>query len=202
MEWERLLSIFLCYAWICAFFSLQFIRTKQYNLSHRCKTTQKQSYTFVLKRIYRDQRFRNHPKNRKKAIKTDMMNCYPFLKRYFYNVVVLPIRFIPSMNLMLNASVKVKNAKSTNLVTKSPLYALPQVSFLVPAISEMNRMGIPLRRAWNRCIGWWEKVSGDWGYRGTKEINGTQILIPDAPKAKDTYYQRKKKHKLFCKRQE
>ena len=31
----------------------------------------RQSYTFVLKRIYRDQRFRNHPKNRKKALKAD-----------------------------------------------------------------------------------------------------------------------------------
>lgn len=31
----------------------------------------RQSYTFVLKRIYRDQRFHNHPKNRKKAIKAD-----------------------------------------------------------------------------------------------------------------------------------
>ncbi|MGZ7234526.1 IS5/IS1182 family transposase, partial [Streptococcus pyogenes] len=28
-------------------------------------------YTFVLKRIYRDQRFRNHSKNRKKALKAD-----------------------------------------------------------------------------------------------------------------------------------
>lgn len=31
----------------------------------------RQSYTFVLKRIYRDQRFRNHPKNRAKALKAD-----------------------------------------------------------------------------------------------------------------------------------
>ena len=30
-----------------------------------------QSYTFVLKRICRDQRFRNHPKNRKKALRAD-----------------------------------------------------------------------------------------------------------------------------------
>jgi IS5 family transposase len=44
------------------------------------------------------------------------------------------------------------------------------------------------------------RLAGDRGYRGRKEINGIQILIPDAPKAKDTYYQRKKKHKLFCKR--
>lgn len=27
----------------------------------------RQSYKFVLKKIYRDQRFRNHPKNKKKA---------------------------------------------------------------------------------------------------------------------------------------
>ena len=31
----------------------------------------RQSYKFVLKRIYRDQRFRNHPKNKKKALKAD-----------------------------------------------------------------------------------------------------------------------------------
>ena len=31
----------------------------------------RQSYTFVLKRVYRDQRFRNHPKNRNKALKAD-----------------------------------------------------------------------------------------------------------------------------------
>ena len=51
------------------------------------------------------------------------MNCYPSLKRCFYNVVILLIRFIPSINLIFNA-----------------------------------------------------------------------------PKAKDTYYQRRKKHRLFCKR--
>lgn len=31
----------------------------------------RQSYTFVLKRIYRDQRIRNHPKNRAKVLKVD-----------------------------------------------------------------------------------------------------------------------------------
>lgn len=45
-----------------------------------------------------------------------------------------------------------------------------------------------------------KRLAGDRGYRGKKETNGTRILIPDVPKNKDTYYQRKKKHKLFCKR--
>lgn len=38
---------------------------RKYNLPLR------QSYTFVLKEIYRDQRFRNHPKNRQKALRAD-----------------------------------------------------------------------------------------------------------------------------------
>ncbi len=44
------------------------------------------------------------------------------------------------------------------------------------------------------------RLAGDRGYRGRKEVNGTQILIPDTPRIKDTYYQRRKKHQLFCKR--
>lgn len=54
-----------------------------------------------------------------------------------------------------------------------------------------------VRRLTGKCI---KRLAGDRGYRGRKEIDGTQILIPDRPRAKDTYYQRKKKHKLFCKR--
>ena len=45
-----------------------------------------------------------------------------------------------------------------------------------------------------------DKLAGDRGYRGIKQIGKTKILIPDVPKAKDSYYQKKKKHKLFCKR--
>ena len=43
-------------------------------------------------------------------------------------------------------------------------------------------------------------LAGDRGYRGKKEVNGTQILIPDAPQLSDSRYQKRKKHKLFCKR--
>ena len=43
-------------------------------------------------------------------------------------------------------------------------------------------------------------LAGDRGYRGRKEINGTEILIPDVPKKSDSRYQRLKKHKLFCRR--
>lgn len=43
-------------------------------------------------------------------------------------------------------------------------------------------------------------LAGDRGYRGRKEVNGTQILIPDEPKQSDSRHQRRKKHKLFCER--
>lgn len=33
-----------------------------------------------------------------------------------------------------------------------------------------------------------QRLAADRGYRGEKEIKGTQILIPDRPKVKDTYY--------------
>lgn len=39
--------------------------------NHRLKLPLRQSYTFVFKGIYRDQRFRNHPKNRQKAVRAD-----------------------------------------------------------------------------------------------------------------------------------
>ncbi|PBC69134.1 hypothetical protein BGX14_1526 [Fibrobacter sp. UWS1] len=40
----------------------------------------------------------------------------------------------------------------------------------------------------------------DRGYRGQKESGTTKIVIPDVPKKNATYYQKKKAHKLFCKR--
>lgn len=43
-------------------------------------------------------------------------------------------------------------------------------------------------------------LAGDRGYRGRKEINGTKIMIPDVPRKSDSRYQKRKKHKLFCKR--
>ena len=38
---------------------------------HKLELPFRRSHTFVLKRIYRDQRFRHHPKNRQKAVRAD-----------------------------------------------------------------------------------------------------------------------------------
>ena len=124
----------------------------------------RQSYTFVLKRIYRDQRFHNHPKNRKKAIKAD--------KR-----------------LRTIAGVWLENLNETWAVTGSMTKSFPSSKrFFCNAVIRLGRFILFMNRLF--------KAS----YRGKQEINGTQILIPEAPKAKDCYYQRKKKHRLFYKR--
>ena len=45
-----------------------------------------------------------------------------------------------------------------------------------------------------------KRLAGDRGYRGKKKSGVTEILIPDIPKATDSYYKKRKKRKLFCKR--
>ena len=43
-------------------------------------------------------------------------------------------------------------------------------------------------------------LAGDRGYKGQKMSGTTKVVIPDTPKTNDSYYKRRKKHDLFCKR--
>ena len=43
-------------------------------------------------------------------------------------------------------------------------------------------------------------LAGDRGYRGQRQSADTRIEIPDTPKATDSPYQKRKKHRRFCKR--
>lgn len=95
----------------------------------------RQSYTFVLKEIYRDQRFRNHPKNRKKALRADrrlriiagrlvrelilkrittLTNCSNSLKPFFPKCVIAGKKFIPFMSRKYNVSARAKNIGNMN----------------------------------------------------------------------------------------
>ncbi len=47
------------------------IVNKVLDIVHKQELPLRPSYTFVLKRVYRDQRFRNHSKNRNKALRAD-----------------------------------------------------------------------------------------------------------------------------------
>ena len=187
----------------------------------------RQSYTFVLKGIYRDQRFRNHPKNRKKALKADKRlrtiagrlvrelkrnlkenRAYDELLSIFEKILLQrrnsPHKIYSIHEPDVQCISKGKEHKKyefgnkVSIIRSATGVILGASSFrneydghtIEKSLEQMHRLtGKRIRR-----------LAGDRGYRGRKEINGTQILIPDMPKAKDTYYQRRKKHELFCKR--
>ena len=117
-----------------------------------------------------------------------------------HNGVIVRKRFTLFTSLICNASARVKSIRSTNLAIRYPSSALPRGLFLAHNQYDGHTIEASLaqvERLTRRKI---KIPSGDRGYRGKKEINGTQILIPDGPKSSDSRYQKRKKHKLFCKR--
>ena len=187
----------------------------------------RQSYTFVLKGIYRDQRFRNHPKNRRKAIKADkrlrtiagrlVRELERNLGQNRQHDELLSI-FKKILLQRRNSSHKIYSIHEPEVQCISKGKEQKKYEFGNKVSIIRSATGVILgassfrneydghtiqksleqvRRLTGKSI---RRLTGDRGYRGRKEIDGTQILIPNAPRAKDTYYQRKKKHKLFCKR--
>lgn len=187
----------------------------------------RQSYTFVLKGIYRDQRFRNHPKNRRKAIKADkrlrtiagrlVRELERNLGQNRQHDELLSI-FKKILLQRRNSSHKIYSIHEPGVQCISKGKEQKKYEFGNKVSIIRSATGVILgassfrneydghtiqksleqvRRLTGKSI---RRLAGDRGYRGRKEIDGTQILIPNAPRAKDTYYQRKKKHKLFCKR--
>ena len=187
----------------------------------------RQSYTFVLKQIYRDQRFRNHPKNRKKALKADKRlrtiagRLVRELKRNlgdnreYDNLISI---FESVLLQRRNSSKKIYSIHEPDVqcISKGKEHKKYEFGNKVSIIRSMTGVILgassfrneydghtieqSLEQVWRLTGTRIKKLAGDRGYRGKKEINTTQILIPDVPKVKDSYYQRKKKHRLFCKR--
>ncbi|WP_329903152.1 IS5 family transposase [Porphyromonas pogonae] len=187
----------------------------------------RQSYTFVLKRIYRDQRFRNHPKNRKKALKADKRlrtiagRLVRELKRNLgnnreYDKLISLFERILSQRRNSTQKIYSIHEPDVQCISKGKEHKKYEFGNKVSIIRSMTGVILGASSFRNEYDGHTieqsldqvkrltgeriKKLAGDRGYRGKKEINGTQILIPDTPKAKDSYYQRKKKHRLFCKR--
>ena len=187
----------------------------------------RQSYTFVLKEIYRDQRFRNHPMNRRKALKADkrlrtiagrlVRELERNLGEHGQHDELLSI-FKKILLQRRNTSHKIYSIHEPDVqcISKAKEHKKYEFGNKVSIIRSatgvilgassfrneydghtMEKSLEQVRRLTGKSI---KQLAGDRGYRGRKEIDGTRILIPDTPKAKDTYYQRRKKHRLFCKR--
>jgi IS5 family transposase len=187
----------------------------------------RQSYTFVLKAICREQSFWNHTKNRKKAIRanrrlrTIARRLLRELKRNLkdnHNYDKLLELFETVLFQSWNSQKKIYSLHEPEVqcISKGKehkKYELGNKTFIICSITGVILGAMSFRYEYDghtieaalkqveRLTG--REISllpGDRGYRGRKEINGTKIIIPDAPKNSDSRYQRLKKHKLFCKR--
>ena len=194
---------------------------------HKLELPLRQSHTFVLKRIYRDRRFRHHPKNRQKAVRADRKlrtiagGLVRELKRNLgacsvYTELIERFEVILAQRRHSQKKIysihepdvpcisKGKEHKQYKFGNKVSIIR-SATGFILGAQSFRNEYDghtieaslAQVERLTRRKI---KIPAGDRGYRGKKEINGTRILIPDAPKSSDSRYQKRKKHKLFCKR--
>ena len=187
----------------------------------------RQSYTRTLKGIYRSQRFRNHPKNRKKALKADRQ-----LRTIAGRLVRELERNLEGKKGYEKMFELYYRVLSQNRKSKNKIYSLHEPDVVCLSKGKEHKQyefgnKVSILRSWSGLIigacsfrneydghtiektleqtqrmtgKQVDKLAGDRGYRGIKQIGQTKILIPDTPKAKDSYYQKKKKHKLFCKR--
>lgn len=187
----------------------------------------RQSYTFVLKKIYRDQHFRNHPKNRSKAVKADRRlrtiagRLRRELKRnlgdnYDYDSLLELYGRVLSQQRDSSHKIYSLHEPEVQCTSKGKEHKKYEFGNKVSIIRSAFGIILGIKSSRNEYDGYTieeslsqvermtgrkiRRLAGDRGYRGKKEINGTQILIPDVPKAKDSYYIRRKKHRLFCKR--
>ena len=187
----------------------------------------RQSYTFVLKQIYRDQRFRNHPKNRKKALRADRRlrtiagRLVRELKRNLkenHNYDKLLKLFETILSQRRNSRKKIYSIHEPEVqcISKGKehkKYEFGNKVSIIRSVTGIILGAMSFRNEYDghtiessleqveRLTGRKIKLlAGDRGYRGKKEINGTKIMIPDVPKKSDSRYQRLKKHMLFCKR--
>ena len=155
----------------------------------------RQSYTFVLKDIYRDQRFRNHPRNRKKALKADRRlrtiagRLVRELKRnlkenHDYDKLIKLFEIVLSQRRNSRNKIYSIHEPEVQCISKGKEYKKYEFGNKVSIIRSVTGIILGAMSF----------------YRGKKEINGTKILIPDVPKKSDSRYQKLKKHKLFCKR--
>ena len=187
----------------------------------------RQSYTRTLKGIYRSQRFRNHPKNRKKALKADRQ-----LRTIAGRLVRELERNLGGRKGYEKMFELYYRVLSQNRKSKNKVYSLHEPDVVCVSKGKEHKQyefgnKVSILRSWSGLIlgacsfrneydghtiektleqtqrmtgRKVDKLAGDRGYRGIKQIGKTKILIPDTPKAKDSYYQKRKKHKLFCKR--
>jgi len=188
----------------------------------------RQSYTRILKKLLMDQRFRNHPKNKGKARKADRKvktiagrlvreldrKLPPSLHQgtltLFKKVLAqkktdsnkIYSLHEPHVQCMSKGKEHKKyefGSKVSIITTKNTGVIIGALNIeknvhdsktLLPALEQQQRLtGIILK---NNFV--------DRGYRGVKDVLGTNIIIPDTPSKERTSYEKQKLRKGFKRR--
>ena len=190
----------------------------------------RQSYKRKVKELARDRRFRNHPKNRKKALKADrkMKTIAGRLVRELERNLAkegLLGEFAEEIALYYKVLAQKKDDKDkvyslhepeVECISKGKEHKKYEFGnkvsvvrtwggLIIGALSFRNEYdGHTIDKSLDqteRLVGRRPKLlAGDRGYRGQKQSGTTEMVIPDVPKDGDSYYKRRKKHDLFCKR--
>ena len=203
------------------------IITKCQRIASQQQLTVRQSYTQTLKKLSRDQRFRNHPKNKVKARKADKK-----IKTIAGRLVRELERNLPPDSKHLESLELYKKVLAQKRTDKDKIYSLHEpetcciskgkehkkyefgnkASFvktnsgvIVGALGFRNEydghtLEVVLKQV-GELVGKFPKVAAvDRGYRGKTQIGETQILLPKPPKKNISRYQANKLRKLHRKR--
>ena len=173
------------------------------------------------------QRFRNHPNNRKKALKADrrLRTIAGILVRELKRNLKGNYDYDKLLGIFENILSQRRNSRKKIYSIHEPevqcicngkehkKYEFGNKVSIIRSVTGIILGAMSFRNGYDgHTIGSsWEQVewltglkikvmAGDRGYRGKKKINGMKIIIPDVPKKSDSRYQKQKKHKLFCKR--
>jgi len=187
----------------------------------------RQTYTFILKRLSRDQRFRNHPKNKAKAKRADkkiktiagrlvreLERNLPLDSRYreelaLFHQILLQTRTSKNKIYSIHEPEvccisKGKEHKKYEFGNKASI-AKTDTGVIVGAMGFRNEYDghtlPPVLEQIKKLTGKYPKVAKvDRGYKGKKRIGETEILMPSPPKKSDSYYKRKKTSNAHKKR--
>lgn len=188
----------------------------------------RQSYTWVLKKLLMDQRFRNHPKNKGKARKADKKvktiagrlvrelerklppSLYQDTLTLFKEVLAQKKTDSNKIYSLHEPHVqcisKGKEHKKYEFGSKVSIITTKNTGVIIGAINiEKN---VHDSKTLQPALDQQQRLTGiilknnfvDRGYRGVKEVLGTKIIIPDSPGKERTCYEKQKLRKGFKRR--
>ncbi|MFR9543654.1 MAG: IS5 family transposase [Rikenellaceae bacterium] len=187
----------------------------------------RQTYTRTLKRLSIDQRFRNHPKNNKKAKKADkkVRTIAGRLVRELDRNLCANSHHRELLDIFKRILGQRKNSKNkiysihepkVECISKGKEHKKYEFGNKVSIIRTMEGLivgALSFRKEYDghtveksleqtqRMTGERPtKLAGDRGYRGRKWYSSTELVIPSSPSPKDSRYQKAKKRVLFRKR--